>query len=70
MLFETIKLIWRAATKSERVLLVVCILYILWPLDLFPEAVFGFFGLIDDAAALATLVAVIKRIRSRISPEE
>ncbi|WP_211204015.1 DUF1232 domain-containing protein [Chloroherpeton thalassium] len=51
-------------------LLVVCILYILWPLDLFPEAVFGFFGLIDDAAALATLVAVIKRIRSRISPEE
>ena len=70
MFFETVKLIWKAATQAERVLLIACIAYIIWPFDLFPEAVFGFFGLIDDAAAMATFVGLINRIRSRISPEE
>jgi len=70
MFFETVKLIWQTATKTERVLLVVCLLYILWPLDLFPEAVFGVFGLVDDAAALATFVGLINQIRSRLNPDK
>ena len=41
--------------------IVVCIIYILSPLDLIPEIPLGPLGLIDDAGVLAFMLFLIKR---------
>ncbi|NTW50423.1 MAG: DUF1232 domain-containing protein [Chlorobiales bacterium] len=60
---------WRAATLGERAILVSCLTYLVWPFDLFPEALFGVLGLTDDFAAVAILVTKVKQIRARLQPE-
>ena len=41
---------------SNSVFLIVLILYILSPLDLIPEAIFGLIGFLDDLVAMAILI--------------
>ncbi|NTV47445.1 MAG: DUF1232 domain-containing protein [Chlorobiales bacterium] len=60
---------WQAATTGERAILISSLAYLLWPFDIFPEAVFGVFGLTDDIAALGLLVSKIRQIRARLQPE-
>ena len=42
--------------------IVICIIYILSPLDLIPEIPLGPLGLIDDAGVLAFMLFLIKRL--------
>ena len=58
--------IWQAATRRERILMAASVAYLLWPLDLLPEALLGLIGLTDDVAALGLLLALVRRIRQRL----
>ncbi len=49
-------------SKNLTALIILGILYIISPIDLIPESIFGPIGLIDDAAVLAYL---IKRLYDR-----
>ena len=40
-------------------LLVLAVAYLLSPLDILPEAVFGFLGLLDDVVVIATLLVML-----------
>ena len=42
--------------------IVICVIYILSPLDLIPEIPLGPLGLIDDAGILAFMLFLIKRL--------
>ena len=42
--------------------IIICIIYILSPLDLIPEIPLGPLGLIDDAGVLAFMLFLIKRL--------
>ena len=42
--------------------IVICIIYILSPLDLIPEILLGPLGLIDDAGVLAFMLFLIKQL--------
>ena len=44
--------------------IVLCSLYIISPVDLLPEMVTGPVGLIDDAAVLAFMISLIKKLRA------
>jgi uncharacterized membrane protein YkvA (DUF1232 family) len=58
--------LWRAATGREKLMMALCVAYILWPADLVPEALFGLLGLTDDLAALGVLLAMARRIGQRL----
>ena len=60
-----LRTIWQAATRRERILMAASVAYLLWPMDLLPEALLGLIGLTDDAAALGLLLALVRRIRQR-----
>lgn len=61
-----IRQIWQRATGRERFLILACLAYVLWPLDLIPESLFGLVGLTDDLAAIGVLLSVVNRIRQRL----
>ena len=44
--------------------IVLCCLYIISPVDLMPELVVGPVGFIDDAAVLAFMISLIKKLRA------
>ena len=44
--------------------IVLCCLYIISPVDLMPEMVVGPLGFIDDAAVLAFMISLIKKVRA------
>ena len=44
--------------------IVLCCLYIISPVDLMPEMVVGPLGFIDDAAVLAFMISLIKKLRA------
>ena len=44
--------------------IVFCCLYIISPVDLLPEMVTGPLGFIDDAAVLAFMISLIKKLRA------
>lgn len=44
--------------------IVFCCLYIISPVDLLPEMVAGPSGFIDDAAVLAFMISLIKKLRA------
>tara|TARA_B100000287_G_scaffold249421_1_gene234485 strand:- start:89 stop:328 length:240 start_codon:yes stop_codon:yes gene_type:complete len=44
--------------------IVLCCLYIISPVDLLPEMVTGPLGFIDDAAVLAFMISLIKKLRA------
>ena len=52
-------------TKRKIIILgiVLCCIYIISPVDLLPEMVVGPFGFIDDAAVLAFMISLIKKVR-------
>lgn len=53
---------WRRLIKDRPILvLCLCIVYIISPIDLLPEAFLGPFGLIDDLGALFVAIAAFKR---------
>ena len=55
----------KSKSKSLTVLIILAILYIISPIDLIPESLFGPLGLIDDAAVLAYLIkSLYDRFRS------
>ncbi len=58
--------IWRAATLFEKLTLILSPLYVLTPIDFIPEAVFGFFGLFDDATAIGVFIWTIRNILRRL----
>ena len=51
-------------TKQKWIILgiVLCCAYIISPLDILPEMFIGPFGFIDDAAVLALMVSLIKKL--------
>jgi uncharacterized membrane protein YkvA (DUF1232 family) len=61
-----IRRVWRAATTRERAVLLACLAYLAWPLDVIPEGLFGLVGLTDDLAALGVLWTLVRRIRLRL----
>ena len=44
--------------------IVLCCLYIISPVDLLPEIVVGPLGFIDDAAVLAFMISLIKKLKA------
>lgn len=44
--------------------IVLCCLYIISPVDLLPEIAVGPLGFIDDAAVLAFMISLIKKLRA------
>ena len=52
-------------TKRKIIILgiVLCCLYIISPVDLLPEIAVGPFGLIDDAAVLAFMISLIRKLK-------
>lgn len=50
-------------------LLFVALLYLISPLDIIPEAVFGFFGLLDDVAVVLVIAVYISVIYRRLIAE-
>ena len=44
--------------------IILCCLYIITPVDLLPEMVVGPLGFIDDAAVLAFMMSLIKKLRA------
>ncbi|MFQ3597751.1 MAG: YkvA family protein [Chloroherpetonaceae bacterium] len=58
--------IWQAATLFEKLTLILSPLYVLTPIDFIPEAVFGIFGLFDDATAVSIFVWTIRTIHKRL----
>lgn len=48
------------ASLALKALMLAVVTYIISPVDFLPEAVFGPFGLVDDAGALATLAWLAK----------
>ncbi len=61
--------IWQAATLFEKLTLILSPLYVLTPIDFIPEAVFGFFGLFDDATAIGVFVWTIRTIQKRLKED-
>ena len=51
-------------TKRQIIILgiVLCCIYIISPVDLLPEMFFGPLGFLDDAAVLAFMVSLIKKL--------
>ena len=43
--------------------IVLCCIYIISPVDLLPEIAVGPFGFIDDAAVLAFMITLIKKLK-------
>ncbi len=63
---KKIRELWQAATLFERVRLLLSLLYVFMPVDFMPEAVFGIFGLFDDATAIGTVVWTLRNISRRL----
>ncbi len=61
--------LWQAATLFEKLTLILSPLYVLTPIDFIPEAVFGIFGLFDDATAIGMFVWTIRNIQKRLDSE-
>ncbi len=55
--------------RSELLIVVVALLYILSPIDVVPELVAGPLGLTDDLAAFALLGATVMRARRPVVPQ-
>jgi uncharacterized membrane protein YkvA (DUF1232 family) len=60
-----VRRIWTGASRGERLVLLAALAYLLWPLDVVPEALFGLLGLTDDLAAAGVLLAVARRALRR-----
>jgi uncharacterized membrane protein YkvA (DUF1232 family) len=58
--------IWQGATRKERLVLVLALVYLISPFDVLPEALLGPIGLTDDLAALGVLLSLVRRIRLRL----
>jgi uncharacterized membrane protein YkvA (DUF1232 family) len=58
--------IWQGATRKERLVLVLALVYLISPFDVLPEALLGPIGLTDDLAALGVLLSLARRIRLRL----
>lgn len=63
---KKIRDIWRAATAFEKLTLILSPLYVLTPIDFLPEALFGIFGLFDDATAIGAFIWTIRNIQKRL----
>ncbi len=63
---KKIRDIWQEATLFEKLTLVLSMLYVFMPIDFIPEAVFGLFGLFDDATAIGVFVWTIRNIHKRL----
>lgn len=61
--------IWQSATLLEKFTLILSLLYVLTPIDFIPEAIFGFFGLFDDATAIGVFVWTIRNIQKRFEDD-
>jgi uncharacterized membrane protein YkvA (DUF1232 family) len=59
----------RYLTKFQLFTLVLAGLYIVSPIDFIPEIIAGPFGLVDDAAAFAVIIALLAGARSKASTE-
>lgn len=53
--------------KSIKIFL--AILYIVSPIDLIPESILGFFGLLDDGAALLYLITTLFTLEEKEKPK-
>ncbi|MCS6988452.1 MAG: DUF1232 domain-containing protein [Chloroherpetonaceae bacterium] len=67
---KKIRAIWQTATTFEKLTLILSVAYMLFPLDFLPEAVFGPFGIFDDATALGVFVWTIRGVIKRIKENE
>lgn len=63
---KKIRDLWQAATLFEKLTLIFSLLYVFTPIDFIPEAVFGIFGLVDDATAIGVFVWTIRKILRRL----
>jgi uncharacterized membrane protein YkvA (DUF1232 family) len=61
--------LWQAATLMEKLTLILSPLYVLAPIDFIPEAIFGIFGIFDDATAIGMLVWTVGNIQKRLDSE-
>ncbi len=61
--------LWHAATLFEKLTLILSLLYVFTPIDLIPEAVFGIFGLFDDATALGAFIWTLRNIHKRLEAQ-
>lgn len=52
-------------TKFQWLTLAMAALYIVSPVDMIPEILTGPFGLVDDAAAFAVIIAILAGARSK-----
>ena len=59
----------RYFTKPQLLMLVLAVAYIVMPADLIPELIFGPFGLVDDAAAFATIVSILVTAKNKARNE-
>lgn len=58
---------WSYAKFTEKLVVIVGILYIVSPVDLIPEALLGPLGLLDDVGAIVMVVRVIMTVTERYS---
>ncbi len=61
--------LWHAATLFEKLTLILSLLYVFTPIDFIPEAVFGIFGLFDDATAIGAFVWTLRNIHKRLEEQ-
>ncbi len=66
---KKIRDLWQAATLFEKLTLILSLLYVFTPIDFIPEAVFGIFGLFDDATAIGAFIWTLRNIHKRLEEQ-
>lgn len=56
---------WQGASRKDRLVIVVGLVYLLSPIDIIPEAVLGVLGLADDGVVLLALARTVYAVARR-----